>query len=298
MFQHMLRFLTRLRARKELKAHLRGVATVHKSTQLLLSLEYRRLFREGLPLPTWDEAAFRSFSQTGEDGMLLLIYSLIGTTNRRVVELCAGNAVQSNSANWIIHHGWTGLLIDGDSLNFEIARKFYDQCRDTPIWQPTIVKRWITKENVNTTIKEHNFSGNLDLLSLDLDGNDYWIWDSLDVVQPRVMIVEYESGFGPRRRITQKYAEDFVWQRNRVGLPSHGASLAAYVELGNRKGFRLVAVNRLCFNAIFIRNDVAQEVFPTLPIEAGFGHPSAEYRMAAFERELQRRSLNEMWMEL
>ncbi len=230
--------------------------------------------------------------------MLLLIFAILGTKNRRVIELCVGNAVQSNSANWIINHGWTGLLIEGDPLNVQIAREFYDQSRDTPIWQPTIVERWVTIENVNTLLEEHGFSGEVDLLSLDLDGNDYWIWDSINVVQPRVMIVEYESGFGPHRRISQKYAADFVWRRNRVGLPSCGASLPAYVELGTRKGYRLIAVNRLCFNAIFLRNDVGQESFPTIPVEAGFGHPSAEYRMASFERELQRRSLDEMWMEV
>jgi hypothetical protein len=298
MLRKVWNLILRRRARRALQFHLGGVGNVDQGTQTLLALKYRELHRRGLPLPSFDEASFRCFSQTGEDGILLLIFSLIGTTNRRVVELCAGNAVQSNSANWIVNHGWTGLLIDGDPSNVRIAREFYDQCRDTPIWQPTIVERWITKENVNATIQEHGFSGDLDLLSLDLDGNDYWIWEALDVVRPRVMIVEYESGFGPQRRIVQKYAPDFVWQRNHLGLPSHGASLAAYVDLGRRKGFRLVAVNRLCFNAVFLREDVGQDTYPTLPPNAGFGHPSAEYRMAAFERELRCRPLGDMWLEL
>lgn len=298
MLHRFWRGIGRGRARRALQKHLAHVGLVDKGTQILLSLRYRELTRAGLPLPSFDEAAFRVYSQTGEDGMLLLIFSIIGAANRRVVEICAGTGVQSNSANWIINHGWTGLLVEGDSHNVQVAREFYDQSRDTPIWQPTIVHQWVTTDNVNELIQENGFGGPVDLFSLDLDGNDYWIWQKLDAIEPRVVVVEYESGFGPHRRITQKYAPHFVWTRNRLGLPSHGASLAAYVDLATRKGFRLVAVNRLCFNAIFMRNDVGLDAFPTLPIEAAFEHPSAKYRMASLERELKRGPLADMWLEL
>jgi hypothetical protein len=292
------RSLARWRAQAAVKKLRHDVGKVDKGTQILLSMRYRELHRRGLPVPSFDDAAFRSYSQTGEDGILLLIFSLIGVTNRRVIEICAGNGVQSNSANWIINHGWTALLVEGDKRLANIAREFYDQCLDTPIWQPTIVRQWVTNENVNSLVEQNGFADEIDLLSLDLDGNDYWIWEALVAVRPRVVVVEYESGFGPHRSIAQRYEPNFVWQRNRQGLPSCGASLAAYVKLGDQKGYRLVGANRLCFNAFFLRADVGADIFPTVQTESCFGHPSAQYRMASFDRYLERSSLAEMWIEV
>ena len=90
------------------------IDTLDRITQLRLMLEYQRMARQGEPLPTFADTQFRSFSQNGEDGILLYIFSLIGMTNRRALEICCGDGIECNATNLIVNHGFDGLLIDGN----------------------------------------------------------------------------------------------------------------------------------------------------------------------------------------
>ncbi|MBL9081548.1 MAG: hypothetical protein JNK76_07065 [Planctomycetales bacterium] len=247
------------------------VGTVNKAAQIQLGLKYRELLYEKRPLPDLEDVEFRAYSQNGEDGLLLFLFTLIGTTNKRCVEICAGNGVECNTANLIINHGWDGLLFDGNGANVRAGRKFYATCPDTFALPPKFVKAWITTESVNQLIREHGFAGEVDLLSLDLDGNDYWIWEALDCVDPRAVILEYQNAWGPEQCVTQRYNPRFVWNGE---LEAHvGASLPAFVKLARRKGYRLVGCQRYEFNAIFLRNGVGEELFPEIPVEACFRRP-------------------------
>lgn len=126
--------------------------------------------------------------QNGEEGILLYIFSLIGTTNKKVVEISAGDRTECNAANLIINHGWYGLLIDGNKKLIERGIKFYSKCKDTASCPPFLKHAWITKENVNEIIKQEGFEGEIDLFSLDLDGIDYWLLKELSVVNHRVIV--------------------------------------------------------------------------------------------------------------
>ncbi len=101
------------------------IPSVDKGTQILLQLKYRELLQRELPLPTFEDVEFRAFSQNGEDGILLYIFTLIGMMNRRAVEICAGDGIECNTANLIINHGWTALLFDGNSQLIERGKAFY-----------------------------------------------------------------------------------------------------------------------------------------------------------------------------
>jgi hypothetical protein len=254
-------------------------------TQLLLKLHYQQLVQQGLPLPGFRDVQFKAHSQTGEDGLLLYVFAVIGTTNKRCVEICAGAGIECNTANLIINHGWTGLLVDGDDAKLQRGREFYRECQSTSIWPPYLTNRWVTRENVNTILQEMNYSGQIDLLSLDLDGNDYWIWDAIDIIDPRVVILEYQSAWGPEKRVTQRYQENFSFLDVKVkpGFPRCGASLAAFVSLGRKKGYRLVGCNHLCFNAIFIKQGTGEAHFPEIPAQDCFEHDMPNYRMAIIE---------------
>ena len=135
---------------------------------------------------------------------------------------------------------------------------------------PHINNAWVTRENVNKLIEGNGFSGEIDLLSIDMDGVDYWIWDAISCTSPRVVIVEYHNILGPDRSITVPYTPDF----NR--FDSHpdylGASLKAFVKLGRKKGYRLIGVNKYEFNAFFIRNDIASDLFPEIEVSSCFAH--------------------------
>jgi hypothetical protein len=112
----------------------------------------------------------------------------------------------------------------------------------------------VTCEDVNELITECGFAGEIDLLSIDIDGMDYWIWQALTACNPRLVAIEYNWLFGPERAVTVPY--DSAFDLEKAGLRSyHGASLAALVTLGRCKGYRLVATERV--NAFFLRNDVA-----------------------------------------
>lgn len=261
-----------------------GDSSVSQAIQVLLRLQYRQLRGLGLPLPELADVEFRCYSQNGEDGILLYLFSLLGTTNRKVVEVCAGNGIECNAANLLINHGWQGLLIDGDAEQIAGGRLFYANCRNTLYGPPMLLAAWVTAENVNELVRHHRFDGEIDLLSLDLDGVDYWIWRALDCIRPRVVIAEFNALLGPEKRLTVPYHADF---RGDLSKPPHkfGASLGAFVRLGREKGYRLVGVQSLGFNAFFVRDGLGEDVLPELsPHEC-------------FARTERLRGWNQSWMD-
>jgi hypothetical protein len=122
----------------------------------------------------------------------------------------------------------------------------------------TAVSAWVTRENINGLIAQNGFAGSVDVLSLDLDGNDYWVWEAIDACSPRVVILEYNSIFGGERAVTVPY--DAAFDRHAHHTMYHGASLAALTLVSSRKGYRLVAVEPTGVNAFFLRSDVAPHV--------------------------------------
>jgi hypothetical protein len=245
------------------------IASANRGVQQLLAHRYRDNLRRGLPLPGLSDTEFRCFSQNGEDGILLYLFSLLGTTNQRVAEICAGNGIECNAANLIVNHGWSGLLVDGDERNIAEGRRFYASCRDTFASQPILVASWVTAENVNALVAEHGFGGDIDLLSLDLDGVDYWIWKAMTCVRPRVVLLEFDFRWGPERAVTVPYRPDFQVVRDKHPWCG-GASLAAFAKLGRERGYRLVGTHRLFFNAVFLRSDVGEDLFPEISAAEAF----------------------------
>jgi hypothetical protein len=258
-FRRLREELDRLREDKKLDQ----ITAVDKQVQTLLSLTYKERLAAGAPRHAFDEVEFRCFSQNGEDGILLYLFSLLGTTNKNAVEICAGTGIECNTANLIVNHGWHGFLVDGDPENVARGHRFYAECRDTCVRAPKFVHAWVTAENVNDLVRRHGFAGDLDLVSLDIDGNDYWVWQRLDCVRPRVVVLEYHCAWGPDRAVTIPYRPDF-----RLDLTTHpyyaGASLAAFVKLGRQKGYRLVGAQRHGFNAFFLRAGVGEDLFPEI----------------------------------
>jgi hypothetical protein len=248
-----------------------------KVSQLILANQYRELKARGGPLPELHDVEFRGFSQNGEDGILLYLFSLLGMGDRRCVEICAGTGIQCNTANLIINHGWQGLLVEGDASLVEQGRFFYERHGDTFSYPPRFIHAWVTRENVNAILEEHGFEGPIDLLSLDLDGVDYWIWDAIEVVRPRVVIAEIQCHWGADRSVTVPYAPDFKAQFiDGMGIYA-GASLPAFAKLARRKGYRLIGVQRLGYNAVFVSNGVGEEILPEVEPESCVDLPFVDW---------------------
>ncbi len=251
------------------------------ATQIQLMLTYRKLAREN-NLPRFGEIGFKCHSQTDEDGILLFIFSIIGVVRKLSVEICAGNGIECNTANLILNHGWHGLLVDGDKGNVATGIRYFSRSRHTHVYPPQFVCAWITRDSVNDILSKNSFSGEIDLLSMDLDGVDYWIWEAIDVVSPRVVVVEYQDILGPDRAWTVPYADDFSFRDypQTDGMPNFaGASLSAFVKLGRKKGYRLVAVNRYGYNAFFVRNGLGDTELTEVDVRACFSHPKVVWGM-------------------
>ena len=271
-----------------------GHSAAEQVSQLILLNQYRDLVHWGKPLPSFQDVEFRLFSQNGEDGILLFIFGLIGMGERRCVEICAGEGIQCNTANLIVNHGWSGLLFDGDEKLLEKGRAYYARLGDTFCYPPKLVSAWITRENINELIRNNGFEGEIDLLSLDLDGVDYWVWEALDVIRPRVVIAEIQCLWGSDRAVTVPYAEEF-----RAGVIDNfaiysGASLPAFVKLARKKGYRLVGVQRLGFNAVFVADGVGEELLPEVDLGSCVDRPFVAWA----QRELLPKVADLEWVEV
>jgi hypothetical protein len=192
---------------------------------------------------------FRLLSQNQEDGILWSLFQQIGTTTKTFVELGSG-ATGGNAAMLAGEFGWTGLLVEGDQGKVEYAGRRFPRA--------TAVCAWITPETVNDLLTQHGYTGEVDLLSVDVDGVDYWVWQAITVCSARLVMLEYNSMFGPDRAVTVPYDPKFNRRDHRFCY--YGASLAAMTQLSASKGYRLVAVEPTGVNAFFLRNDVAPEI--------------------------------------
>ncbi len=272
--------------------------------QLALFHHYRALVASGAPLPSLHDVGFRVFSQNDEDGLLLYVFALVGFRTRVVLELCAGDGLECNAANLIVNHGCAGLLFDGNDALLERGRRFYAAHPTTRSFQPLLRRAWITRDNVDALVERHMFPGvlrgerEIDLLSLDLDGNDYWVLERLTCVRPRVIVVEFNAIWGARRAVSIPYDPEFRCVLEPV--PYSGASLPAFVKLLRPRGYRLVAVERLGFNAVFVRDDLAVATLPEVSAQEGLRGPIVGICQAGLERDprLAAYALSQPWVEV
>jgi hypothetical protein len=202
-----------------------------------------------------NRAEARVYSQNGEDGIIAWLFSRIGTTNRTFVEFGIGDGSECNTANLSITFGWRGLLMEADREQAERARRFYASRPTAPEVQ--IATARVSPGTIDELLRRHAIEGEIDLLSVDIDGNDYWVWEAISAVQPRVVVIEYNASFGPERSVTVPYREGFDRYREHLSGFYHGASLTALAKLGGRKGYVLVGCDSRGSNAFFVERDVA-----------------------------------------
>lgn len=195
---------------------------------------------------------FRLRSQNSEDGLTLGVLQEVGVVTRRFAEIgCGANG--GNSGFLAGELGWSGMMVDASEERLAaLVGQF-------PPSRVAVEHAWVTREDVNDLLARHGLVGEIDLLSIDIDGNDYWLWDEISVCSPRVVIVEYNSAFGSDHAVVVPYAAEFH-RRSFSGMRGlyYGASLRALQRLGNMKGYRLVAVEPRGTNAYFVRDDVGE----------------------------------------
>jgi len=250
-----------------------------KINQTMLFNFYRYSMNQGFRFHLSD-TGFRIFSQFEEDGILLYIFSVIGMKHKTFIDIGSGDGINSNCANFAVNFGWRGLFIDGNPSNIEKGKIYYASNPDSASYPPTFVQAFIQRENINELIRDNEFTGEVDLMSIDIDGNDYWIWDALNVVEPRVVIVETHIEFG-MNSIVVPYDKDYSYPGRHPDY--HGASPVAMEKLARKKGYRLIGANNYGFNTIYVKNGIGEDILPSVSVESILQHPRNQERQKLFE---------------
>lgn len=208
------------------------------------------------------------YSQFDEDGIIQEIFRRIGTTNKRFVEFGVGTGIENNTVALLLY-GWRGLWIEGSARSVErIGAQFDDVIKSNRL---TVMNSFITAENINELIGTWH-QGEIDFLSIDIDGNDYYVWDAIEVVRPRVVVMEYNAKFPADLPVVQKYNPSHIWKQTDY----YGSSLGALDRLARRNGYCLVGCNISGANAFFVRQDLVEGKFQA-PFTAENHYQPARY---------------------
>lgn len=197
------------------------------------------------------QVEFKVFSQWGDDGIIQWLIQKLNLTDETFIEIGVENYVEANTRFLLMNNNWSGLVVDGSSSNVAYIQQ------DEIYWKYdlTAIASFVTAENVNITInnylKEKEIL-NVGLLSIDIDGMDYWVWKTIDVIQPVIVIVEYNSVFGKHTQWTVPYNAGFHRTSAHYSNLYYGASLGALCSLAEEKGYDFVGCNSAGNNAYFI----------------------------------------------
>lgn len=196
----------------------------------------------------------KTYSQNDEDGILAEIFRRIGAPHRTFVEFGCGDGMENNTV-CLLAQGWRGLWMDGGDDNAGRITGAYRPLISAGILQ--FRQAMIHRDNIDSLIASAGLGPEIDLLSIDLDGNDYYLWEAIACVSPRVVVAEYNGKFLPNHDWGTIYDADYMWD----GTDLMGCSLARLNGLARRKGYQLVGCNLSGSNAFFVRDDLASDRF-------------------------------------
>lgn len=225
---------------------------VHKSL-LLNGKILSELNNKKQSILSLDEVEFQVFSQRGEDGIIQYIINKIEIPNKIFIEFGVETYTESNTRFLLLNNNWSGLVIDGDPKNINFIKNDFIYWK----YDITAIQSFITKENINNLISNYTKQEDIGLLSVDIDGNDYWVLEAINCIKPRILICEYNSAFGDSKKITVPYKPDFIRSKEHFSELYFGASLAAFCLLAEKKGYDFIGTSSAGVNAYFVRKDLS-----------------------------------------
>jgi hypothetical protein len=215
------------------------------------------------PIRPLVDAEFRVFSQFGEDGIIQYLIAHVPIEEEVFVEFGVEDYRESNTRFLLCNNNWCGLILDG-------GRRHIQFVRSNPIgWRHTIDARsaFVTPDNINRLLTDADVTGDIGLLSIDIDGNDYQVLEAIDAISPRILVVEYNSTFGPDAAVVVPFDARFDRTRAHFSNLYWGASLSAICLAADRKGNAFVGSNSAGNNAFFVRRDVLGDLPEIAPRE-------------------------------
>ncbi|MEY4806740.1 MAG: hypothetical protein RLZZ206_1129 [Cyanobacteriota bacterium] len=224
------------------------------------------------------EAGFRCYSQFEEDGIILYLLTMLGISCGTAIEMCCGTGDECMTTNLILNHGFKAYLFDGSQANIDAATNYFRAKKDCLLVKPELKCSWITTDNVNDLLRDLGCPEDVDFFSLDIDGNDYWVWEAISDIRPKICCFETHDIIPSDRSITIPYNPNFnCWSQPLDHQDFRSVSLAAMAKLSRAKGYRLIGSHRHGFNAFFMRNDVGQSFFPEVSVSDIHDNPWSRY---------------------
>jgi hypothetical protein len=203
---------------------------------------------------TLREAEFKGYSQFGEDGVIQWLIARVPIANRNFVEFGVEDYRESNTRFLLEHDGWAGLILDGGAAHVRFVQDM------GLAWRGVIEARsaFVTAENINDLLAGQ--PADTGLLSVDVDGMDYWILSAISAIRPRIVICEYNSLFGPDAAVSVPYLASFDRTTAHHSTLYFGASISALAHWAAEHGYRLVGSTAQGVNAFMVRDDVAGDL--------------------------------------
>lgn len=205
-------------------------------------------------VPPLSNASADIFTYHGEDGIIQFVLKNLQDVPPVFIDIGSGDCIKSNCAVPAVHQNWRGVFLDADKKQLDIGKAFYKKLGKSDLCFQNF---YITPNNINQLIEESGLKGLVGLLSIDLDGNDYWVWKAIEVVQPLIVVIEAKVEFGARNIIVP-YSKD---NHHSIDKMYNGASVEALRKLGHEKGYTLVGANRQGYNLFFIPHHLVQPPF-------------------------------------
>jgi hypothetical protein len=262
----LLKILKKIRAAVERR--IVNKAQMSDKALILLATNPVQSARRNKHIEQFGDVEFSVFSQWGEDGVIDWLITMLPFIPQTFIEFGVENYREANTRFLLQSRNWKGLVLDGSKDNISDIRS-QDVC-----WRHELDAKqaFITRENINSLLEESGFKGELGLLSVDIDGNDYWVWKALEVVRPAIVVVEYNAVLGDVHSLVIPYRADFIRRMAHHSNLYFGASLPALVSLSREKGYTFVGSTTSGVNAFFVRDDFVKHI--TDHQANCFGYPS------------------------
>ena len=208
---------------------------------------------------------FKIFSQWGEDGIIQKLIDLIPFDSKTFVEFGVEDFRESNCRFLMMKDNWSGFVIDGSLENIQKIKNSYYYWA----YELSAHHAFITAENINDLLQISGFDYDLGLMSIDIDGVDYYVFDAIKLYKPRILIIEYNAVFGFDRAISVPYDEAFNRSQLHASNLFFGASLPAMIDLACKKGYTFLGTNSSGNNAFFLRNDLVSYAESMIDVSNG-----------------------------
>jgi hypothetical protein len=205
-----------------------------------------------------DIKPIKVFSSFEEDGIIIWLMALLGIRKGYFLDIGSNDCINSNCANLVFNFGWDGLFIDADAKLLKIGKRNYALFGKTKRHQLSFVPSFVSPSNVNDLVEKNIATKDVDFMNLDIDSDDFLVWQTLTVVQPKVLVVENRIEYGGYDLVVPASAD--------FSTEEWGASIVSMNNLAETKGYSLVAVNSMGFNAFFMRKDLLKKVEGLQPL--------------------------------